>query len=343
MPEYPEVEVYRSALEERLRGARLERLRIAAPHLLASVEPPPEALGGRTVRGVRRIGKQVVLLLEGDRFCAIHLAVSGRLHWTDPPPAGRATSKPARLSPRGNPAIWDFALASGAPGQLRLVERSRKKRATIRLGATAEALAALDPGGLEVPGSSPAAFAARLAGSTRTLKRALTEPARFAGIGNAYSDEILWRARLSPTKRADRLTDAETARLHAATVVVLTEWAARLREECGDAFPTGVTAFRPGMAVHGRFGEPCPECGAAVQRIVRAENESNYCPACQTGGRLLRDRALSRLLHDRWPKTLAEAEARRRTLADPVPHGAPGRPGPEETADSNRAPDDGAD
>ena len=319
MPEFPDLEVYRSALSERLCGARLERLRLAAPHLLASVEPPPEALAGHAVRGVRRLGKQIVLLLDEARFCSIHLAVAGRLHWTGPPGAGRKTAKPAQLSPRGNLAIWDFALASNEPGQLRLVERSRKKRATIRLGATADALAALDRGGLEIPGSSPEAFAARLAGSTRTLKRALTEPARFAGIGNAYSDEILWRARLSPTKRADRLTDAETARLHAAAEGVLTEWAARLREECGAAFPTGVTAFRPGMAVHGRFGEPCRECGGAVQRIVRAENECNYCPACQTGGRLLRDRALSRLLHDRWPRNLAEAAARRRTLSEQPP------------------------
>ena len=327
MPEFPDLEVYRSALAERLRGARLERLRLAAPHLLASVEPPPEALAGRAVRGVRRLGKQIVLLLDEARFCSIHLAVAGRLHWTGPPGAGRNTAKPAQLSPRGNLAIWDFALASGESGesgesgQLRLVERSRKKRATIRLGATAEALAALDPGGLEIPGSAPVAFAARLAGSTRTLKRALTEPARFAGIGNAYSDEILWRARLSPTKRADRLTEAETARLHAAAEGVLTEWAARLLEECGAGFPTGVTAFRPGMAVHGRFGEPCPECGAAVQRIVRAENECNYCPACQTGGRLLRDRALSRLLRDRWPRNLAEAAERRRTLSERRPGG----------------------
>lgn len=321
MPEFPDLEVYRSALADRLRGARLERLGIAAPHLLASVEPPPEALAGRAVRGVRRLGKQIVLLLDEEAFCSIHLAVAGRLHWTDPPAPGRKPAKPARLSPRGNLAIWDFALASGEPGQLRLVERSRKKRATIRLGATAEALAALDPGGLEVPGSSPEAFAARLAGSTRTLKRALTEPARFAGIGNAYSDEILWGARLSPTKRADRLTAAETARLHAAAEGVLTEWAARLRKECGAGFPAGVTAFRPGMAVHGRFGEPCPECGSAVQRIVRAENVCNYCPACQTGGRLLRDRALSRLLRDRWPRTVREAAERRRTLAEPPPGG----------------------
>lgn len=323
MPEFPDLEVYRSALADRLGGARLERLGIAAPHLLASVEPPPETLAGRAVRGVRRLGKQIVLLLDEEAFCSIHLAVAGRLHWTGPPAPGRKPAKPARLSPRGNLALWDFALASGEPGQLRLVERSRKKRATIRLGATAEALAALDPGGLEVPGSSPAAFAARLAGSTRTLKRALTEPARFAGIGNAYSDEILWRARLSPTKRADRLTAAETVRLHAAAEGVLTEWAARLREECGAGFPAGVTAFRPGMAAHGRFGEPCPECGSAVQRIVRAENECNYCPACQTGGRLLRDRALSRLLRDRWPRTVREAAERRRTLAEPPPGGEP--------------------
>lgn len=316
MPEYPDLEAYRAALAERIEGARLERLSLAAPHLLATVEPAPAALAGRRVLGARRVAKQLVILLEAAHFCSVHLAVAGRLHWTDLRPGGKKTAKPVRLSPRGNLAIWDFALADGGTGQLRLVERSRKKRATIRLGATAEALAALDPGGLEVPGSTPGDFAARLADCPRTLKRALTEPARFAGIGNAYSDEILWRARLSPTKIANRLDAAETKRLHRAAAGVLTEWAARLRQESGPDFPAGVTAFRPGMAVHGKFREPCPKCGAPVQRIARAENECNYCPTCQTGGRLLRDRALSRLLKKTWPKTLAEAERRRRASTD---------------------------
>ena len=325
MPEYPDLEAYRAALAERIEGARLERLSLAAPHLLATVEPAPAALAGRSVLGARRVAKQLVILLEAAHFCSVHLAVAGRLHWTDLRPGGKKTPKPARLSPRGNLAIWDFALADGGTGQLRLVERSRKKRATIRLGATAEALAALDPGGLEVPGSTLGDFAARLADCPRTLKRALTEPARFAGIGNAYSDEILWRARLSPTKIANRLDAAETERLHRAAAGVLTEWAARLREESGPDFPAGVTAFRPEMAVHGKFREPCPKCGAPVQRIARAENECNYCPTCQTGGRLLRDRALSRLLKKTWPKTLAEADRRRRASAVPL-SGTPAPP-----------------
>lgn len=334
MPEYPDLEAYRAALAERIEGARLDRLSLAAPHLLASVEPPPAALAGRSVLGVRRVAKQLVILLEAAHFCSVHLAVAGRLHWTDLRPVGKKAAKPARLSPRGNLAIWDFALADGGTGQLHLSERSRKKRATIRLGATPEAFAALDPGGLEVPGSTLGDFAARLADCPRTLKRALTEPARFAGIGNAYSDEILWRARLSPTKIANRLDAGETERLHHAAAGVLTEWAERLRAETGPDFPAGVTAFRPDMAVHGKFGEPCPECGAPVQRIARSENESNYCPTCQTGGRLLRDRALSRLLKKTWPKTLAEAERRRRASTDLLSsapslprHGRPGRNG----------------
>lgn len=335
MPEYPDLEAYRAALAERIEGGRLERLSLAAPHLLASVEPPPAALAGRGVVGVRRVAKQLVILLEAAHFCSVHLAVAGRFHWTDLREGGKKAAKPARLSPRGNLAIWDFALADGGTGQLRLVERSRKKRATIRLGATPAAFAALDPGGLEVPGSTLGDFAARLADCPRTLKRALTEPARFAGIGNAYSDEILWRARLSPTKIAGRLDARETERLHRAAAGVLTEWAARLRAETGPDFPAGVTAFRPDMAVHGKFGEPCPECGAPVQRIVRSENECNYCPDCQTGGRLLRDRALSRLLKKTWPKTVDEAERRRafgktaRSSAEsrPRPAGSPRQPG----------------
>ena len=307
MPEYPDVELYRSAIAARIAGTRLSAFGIAAPHLLASVEPPPEALIGRAAAGARRIGKQVVMEFEEDFFCAVHLAVAGRFLWTAAAPG----TKPARLSPRGNLAVWRFE-----SGSLRLVERSPKKRASIRIGRGAEGLRSLDPGGLEVPGSTPEAFAARLADSTRTLKRALTEPARFAGIGNACSDEILHRARLSPLKRAGKLSGAEARRLHAAAVAVLTEWAAELAGVCGDGFPSRVTAFREGMAVHGRFGKPCPDCGSPVQRLVRAENECNYCAACQTGGRLLADRAMSRLLRNRWPRTLEAAEERRRRLSE---------------------------
>ena len=313
MPEFPDVELYRSAIRARIVGARLAAFRIASPHLLASVETPPEALVGRVATGVRRIGKQLVMEFEEELFCAVHLAVAGRFHWT----AGSGSRKPVRLSPRGNLAVWSFDSEGERGGKLRLVERSPKKRASIRVGRGPQPLRALDRGGLEIPGSTREAFGARLAGLTNTIKRALTEPARFAGVGNAYSDEILHRARLSPSKRAGSLTSEELGRLHAAAESVLTEWAARLQEECGSAFPTGVTAFREGMAVHGRFGQPCPDCGSPVQRVRRAENEFNYCAACQTGGRLLADRAMSRLLRKKWPRTLRAAEERRRRLRNP--------------------------
>ena len=315
MPEYPDVELYRFAVAARILGARLASFRIAAPHLLASVEPPPEALIGHRATGVRRIGKQLVMEFEEDLFCAVHLAVAGRFHWT----ASSKSGKPARLSPRGNLAIWSFESDSEGGGVLRLVERSPRKRTSIRVGRGPEQLRSLDRGGLEIPGSTLQAFAARLAGSTRTIKRALTEPARFAGIGNAYSDEILWRARLAPSKRAGSLSGEEVGRLHTAAEAILTEWAARLQADCGHAFPSGVTAFRDGMAVHGRFGRPCPVCSSPVQRVRRAENEFNYCATCQTGGRLLADRAMSRLLRKKWPRTLKAAEDRRRRLRGPVP------------------------
>jgi formamidopyrimidine-DNA glycosylase len=310
VPEFPDVELYRSAIASRIIGARLSAFQIAAPHLLASVETPPEALIGRPATGVRRIGKQVVMKFDEQHFCAVHLAVAGRFHWT----AGAGSGKPVRLSPRGNLAVWTFESGPAGGGHLRLVERSPKKRASIRVGRGEAAFRKLDRGGLEVPGSTPAAFRARLDGVTNTIKRALTEPARFAGIGNAYSDEILHRAGLAPSKRAGSLTAEEVGRLHTAAESVLTEWAARLQEECGSSFPTGVTAFREGMAVHGRFGQPCPVCGSPVQRVRRAENEFNYCATCQTGGRLLADRAMSRLLRKKWPRTLKAAEARRQRL-----------------------------
>lgn len=324
MPEYPDVELYRFAIATRISGARLTGFRIGAPHLLASVEPGPDALIGRQATGARRIGKQVVLEFEDGFFCAIHLAVAGRFFWT--PRTGAA--RPTRLSPRGNLAVWSFEGGPRGGGDLRLVERSPKKRAAIRLGRGDAALRALDAGGLEVPGSSLEEFAGRLAGAARTIKRALTEPARFAGIGNAWSDEILWRARLSPTKRAGSLDPEEVRRLHAAAGAVLTEWAERLGNECGEGFPTRVTAFREGMAVHGRYGKPCPECGDPVQRVRRAENEANYCATCQTGGRLLADRAMSRLLRRRWPRTLEAARDRRRRLAAAPPEPEP-EPGDE--------------
>ena len=322
MPEYPDVELYRSAITARILGARLSSFRIASPHLLASVETPPDALIGRRAAGVRRIGKQLVMEFEEDLFCAVHLAVAGRFHWTGP----SGGKKPVRLSPRGNLAVWSFESGPAGAGHLRLVERSPKKRASIRVGQGAAQLRALDRGGLEIPGSTREEFVARLAGVTNTIKRALTEPARFAGIGNAYSDEILHRARLSPSKRAGMLNADEMARLHAAAEGVLTEWAAKLHVECGSAFPTGVTAFREGMAVHGRFGQPCPDCGSPVQRVRRAENELNYCATCQTGGRLLADRAMSRLLRRKWPRTLKAAAERRRRLEDATRATPAGRP-----------------
>ena len=314
MPEFPDVELYRTAVAARVVGARLTGFRIAAPHLLASVAPPPETLIGRLATGVRRIGKQLVMEFEEDLFCAVHLAVAGRFHWTE----GGGAGKPLRLSPRGNLAVWTFDSGPAGGGRLRLVERSPRKRASIRVGRGEEQLRALDRGGLEIPGSTEEEFGARLAGLTKTIKRALTEPARFAGIGNAYSDEILHRARLSPSKRAGSLTTGEVERLHDASEAVLTEWTAKLQAECGNAFPTGVTAFRDGMAVHGRFGQPCPECGSPVQRVRRAENEFNYCATCQTGGRLLADRAMSRLLRKKYPRTLKAAEERRRRLGVPT-------------------------
>ena len=320
VPELPDLETYRTAIAARIEGAPLISFRLGAPHLLASIAPAPEELVGLHAIGVRRIGKQLVLEFEGGSFFAVHLAIAGRLSWT---PAGRKAKAP-RPSPRGILADWRFgpgAPAAPAGGSLRLRERSPKKRASIRLGRGEAALAALDRGGLEVPGSTLEEFAARLAGETKTLKRALTEPARFAGIGNAWSDEILHRARLSPMKPCRNLSPAETARLHRAAALTLTEWTARLTGECGDGFPTRVTAFREGMAVHGRFRKPCPDCGTTVQRVRRAENEWNYCPECQTGGRLLRDRGLSLLLKKTWPRTV-KAQAARRARLRPI-HSAP--------------------
>ncbi len=328
MPEYPDVEVYRRALTARIVGARLQRFGIAAAHLLRSVTPAPEALVGRAAERVQRIGKQIVLRFEDGYFCAIHLAVAGRFFWTPSPSA----SKPTRLSPRGNIAVWSFARTQAVSqagtrpatrtGDLRLTERSRKKRAAIRLGRGEDQLRALDWGGLEVPGSTFEDFAARLTATNRTLKRALTEPARFSGIGNAYSDEILHRARLSPMKRGSGLKPEEARRLHAAAASVLEEWKEKLMRETGRRFPTGVTAFRPGMAVHGRYGQPCPDCDSIVRRVRRAENEFNYCPECQTGGRLLADRVMSRLLRRKWPRTVQAEAARRRALLEiPDPDG----------------------
>lgn len=297
MPELPDVTVYIETLTPRVVGQPLEGIRLASPFVLRSVDPPPAALVGKRVVGLRRLGKRVVLALEDDLYVVVHLMIAGRFRWEK-----RGARPPARLGL----AALDFPT-----GTLLLTEASRKKRAALHLVRGAAALAAHDPGGLEVLDASPADFAAALRAENHTLKRALTDPHLFSGIGNAYSDEILHAARLSPVQLTSRLSDAEVARLHAATQATLRRWIGALRREFADRVPGAgeITAFRPGFAVHGRYGKPCPDCGGPVQRIRYADNETNYCPACQTGGRLLADRSLSRLLKSDWPKSLEELEA----------------------------------
>jgi formamidopyrimidine-DNA glycosylase len=294
MPELPDVTVYVESLESRLIGQRLARVRLASPFLLRSVDPPLKDVEGRTVTDVRRMGKRIVLVLEGGLFLVIHLMIAGRFKWL---PSG------AKIPGKLGLAAFDFP-----DGTLLLTEASTKKRAALHLIQGESALAELDPGGLEVLTAKFPAFLKALKLENRTLKRALTHPRLFSGIGNAYSDEILHRAKLSPLARTGTLPDEDARRLFDATRKVLTEWTDRLRAEAKDKFPEKVTAFRPEMAVHGKYGQPCPVCGSPVQRIVYAENEANYCATCQTGGKLLADRALSRLLHDDWPRTLEEWE-----------------------------------
>src|SRR5216117_2715514 len=299
MPELPDVVVYIEALERRIMGARLERVRLLSPFVLRSVDPPVAAAAGRTVTGLRRLGKRIVIGLDGDLFLILHLMIAGRLHWR---PAG--AKPPGRIGL----AALDFSTRT-----LVMTEAGTKKRAAMHLVRGQAQLAEHDPGGLEPLDADPAAFRAALVAENHTLKRVLTDARLFSGIGNAYSDEILHRARLSPVKLSRQLTDDEVARLHDATRATLLDWCERLRRQAGDDFPEGVTAFRDEMAVHGRYGKPCPTCGAPVQRIVHAENETNYCARCQTGGRLLADRALSRLLGEDWPQTLKELEERKAT------------------------------
>jgi len=296
VPELPDVVVYLEALAPRIVGTTLERMRLSSPFVVRSVEPPLTHAFGTRVEGLRRIGKRIVLVLSGDLFLVIHLMIAGRFRWRD-----RGAKVPGKLGL----AAFDFTR-----GTLLLTEASTRKRASIHLVRGEAALAAFDAGGLEVLDARLAEFRAALARERHTIKRSLTDPHLFSGIGNAYSDEILHRARLSPVAMSDRLSDEEIARLYEATRVTLTEWTDRLRAQVGTAFPERVTAFRPEMAVHGRYREPCPVCGAPVQRIVHAENESNYCPTCQTGGKLLADRSLSRVLKADWPKTLEELDER---------------------------------
>ena len=300
MPELPDVTIYLEALRPRVIGQPLERVRLASPFILRSVDPPISAVIGHRVEGLRRLGKRIVFDLGGELYIVLHLMIAGRLRW-----AARGAQPPGRIGL----AAFDFPT-----GTLLLTEASPKKRAALYVVSGDEALAAHDPGGLEVLGAGVDEFRAALRRENHTLKRALTDPRLFSGIGNAYSDEILHAARLSPVQLTGKLVDAEIARLHGATQATLGDWTERLRAEFGDRFPGAgeITAFRPGFAVHGRYGQPCPVCGGAVQRIRYAENETNYCPNCQTGGRLLADRSLSRLLKDDWPKTLEELEAMRR-------------------------------
>ena len=298
MPELPDVAVYLERTAALFVGQPLERVRLGNPFVLRSVDPPRSEVEGRELLGVRRIGKRLVWELQGDLFVVIHLMIAGRLRLRD---AGAPLPKKRGL------VAFDFP-----SGTLLLTEEGSKRRASLHFVRGEQALEQHDPGGLEVLGSSVADFAAALRSGNHTLKRSLTDPRTFSGIGNAYSDEILHRARLAPTTWTSRLGDAAVARLHAASIEVLTDFTALLRAEVGEGFPEKVTAFRPEMAMHGRYGKPCPDCGDPVQRVKYADKELNYCATCQTGGRLLADRGMSRLLKKDWPKTLAELEERKR-------------------------------
>ncbi len=296
MPELPDIALYLDALASRVVGKQLERLRIASPFLLRTADPPVADLVGRAIRDVRRLGKRIVLALEDDYFVVLHLMIAGRLHWK---------SAGALIPRRAGLAAFDFP-----NGTLLLTEAGTKHRASLHILRGAAALAAHDPGGLDVLAATLEQFRSALTRESHTLKRALTDPHLLDGIGNAYSDEILHAARLSPLRLTSQITPEERERLFHAARHTLTSWMARLRAETGDAFPERVTAFRDGMAVHGRFRKPCPVCGSPVQRIRYAENEANYCATCQTGGRLLADRSLSRLLKQDWPRSLEEWEER---------------------------------
>jgi formamidopyrimidine-DNA glycosylase len=295
MPELPDIVVYIEALETRILGQRLERVRLASPFLLRSVKPPVRAAEGKKAREIRRVGKRIAIGLENDCWLVLHLMIAGRLHWR---------GMGVKLALRRDLAAFDFA-----NGSLVLTEAGSKKRASLHFLQGTEALEAMNPGGIEVLDTSVEAFSAQLTAANHTLKRALTDPRLFGGIGNAYSDEILHRARLSPVALTLRLSREEIAQLFEATRQTLCGWTDKLREQTRGEFPEKVTAFRKGMAVHGRYGKPCPRCGSKVQRIRYADYETNYCARCQTGGRLLADRSLSRLLKRDWPRTLEELEA----------------------------------
>ena len=290
MPELPDVTVYVEALEERIVGQTLTRVRLASPFLLRTVEPAPSDLAGKKAIGVRRMGKRIVIALEAEVFIVIHLMIAGRFKWL---------SAGAKIPGKLGLAAFDFT-----NGTLLLTEAGSKRRASLHIVRGEDAVRALDPGGAEVLEIDLQTFRDLLTRERHTVKRTLTDPHVFSGIGNSYSDEILHRARLSPVQMTTSLSDEEISRLFDATRSTLIDWTERLRQEAAGKFPEKVTAFRKGMAVHGRYNEPCPDCGTPVQRIVYAENETNYCARCQTGGRLLADRALSRLLHSDWPKSI---------------------------------------
>lgn len=295
MPELPEIAAYLHALEPRVVGATVQTVRVRSVSLLKTWDPPLDAAAGRRVQGLRRLGKRIVFALEGDLFLVLHLMIAGRLKWREAPPWS--------IPRKGGLAAFDFS-----SGSLLLVEAGTKRRTALHVVAGEAALADLDPGGIEVADASPDAFREALLRERHTLKRALTDPRAFAGIGGAFADEILHAAGLSPLQINENLSDEEVDRLRKAARDTLAGWTRTRIEETGDGFPQKVTAFHPAMAVHGRHGEPCPVCGAPVQRIVYADRETNYCPGCQTGGRILADRALSRLLRDDWPRTVEELE-----------------------------------
>lgn len=296
MPELPDIVLYIEALERRILGVRLEAVRISSPFVVRSVEPPVHEIAGRPVRGLSRMGKRIVLAFDDELFLVIHLMIAGRLRWR-----ARGTLLPKR----GGLAAFDFP-----DGTILFTEASKLQRASLHVMRGAAALAEHDRRGLEVLEASPEAFRAAITRENHTLKRTLTDPTILSGIGNAYSDEILHAARLSPLALSGRLDSADVERLYAATRATLRDWTDRLRRECGDGFPEKVTAFREGMAVHGRYREPCPVCGSPVQRIRYAANEANYCAVCQTGGKVLADRAMSKLLREDWPRSIDEWEAK---------------------------------
>jgi formamidopyrimidine-DNA glycosylase len=298
VPELPDITVYIEALEPRILGRTLQKIQIAGPFLLRTADPPPEAAFGRKVVELRRVGKRIAIGLDPDLWIVLHLMIAGRLHWST-----------QRKTPDGRRVLAAFDFDCGS---ITLTEAGSRKRASLHIVQGEDALAALDPGGIDVFHAPPQDFASALTRENHTLKRALTDPRTFSGIGNAYSDEILFRARLSPVQLTQKMTPGEIERLREAVQETLSDWTQRLRAESRGKFPEKVTAFREGMAVHGRYGEPCPRCGTEVQRIRYASNETNYCARCQTGGKLLADRALSRLLRRDWPRTLEELEERRK-------------------------------